>query len=282
MHYKIWNGRANSRRKSVEWQSLFSVLPGRRGGEVGGGGDGPVMMITRQDAECDDASLPAPPSHPKTELATCPPTKKVSMPTGSLCAERNVIGSALAADLTLLRRDIKAVAVLSMPKVGRASTATYTATNHDTSLLSGAAGGTGGRGGMMSTGTSVVGSSLPSRTVSPVVLSPALKLSPGRSRGSTRGAAGGASRRCGGGRGCRDGGKGPEGREDEERLEGVRQVSGFGSIRFFFLWFLFTPLSFHTGRTRWWLVVLERGRLLRLSLPPTVVAVPSGGSNAWQ
>ncbi|CAM9747199.1 unnamed protein product [Discosporangium mesarthrocarpum] len=39
---------------------------------------------------------------------------EVSMPTGSLCAERNVIGSALAADLTLLRRDIKIVAVLGM------------------------------------------------------------------------------------------------------------------------------------------------------------------------
>ncbi|CAM9922424.1 unnamed protein product, partial [Sphacelaria rigidula] len=39
---------------------------------------------------------------------------EVSMPTGSLCAERNVIGSALAADLALLRRDIKAVAVLAM------------------------------------------------------------------------------------------------------------------------------------------------------------------------
>jgi hypothetical protein len=35
------------------------------------------------------------------------------MPTGSLCAERNVIGTALAADITLKREDIKAVAVLS-------------------------------------------------------------------------------------------------------------------------------------------------------------------------
>ena len=39
---------------------------------------------------------------------------KVSMPTGSLCAERNVIGSALAADLTLRRQDIKIIAVLSL------------------------------------------------------------------------------------------------------------------------------------------------------------------------
>jgi hypothetical protein len=36
------------------------------------------------------------------------------MPTGSLCAERNVIGSALAADLTLRRQDIRIVAVLSL------------------------------------------------------------------------------------------------------------------------------------------------------------------------
>src|SRR6056297_1198468 len=36
---------------------------------------------------------------------------EVSMPTGSLCAERNAIGSALAADLTLKRRDLKVVAV---------------------------------------------------------------------------------------------------------------------------------------------------------------------------
>lgn len=39
---------------------------------------------------------------------------EVSMPTGSLCAERNAIGSALAADLTLSRRDLKIVAVLSL------------------------------------------------------------------------------------------------------------------------------------------------------------------------
>lgn len=36
------------------------------------------------------------------------------MPTGSLCAERNVIGSALADDLTLKRHHIKMVAVLSV------------------------------------------------------------------------------------------------------------------------------------------------------------------------
>jgi hypothetical protein len=36
---------------------------------------------------------------------------EVSMPTGSLCAERNVIGTALSADITLRREDIKIVAV---------------------------------------------------------------------------------------------------------------------------------------------------------------------------
>ena len=43
---------------------------------------------------------------------------EVSMPTGSLCAERNVIGTALANDPGLKREDLKMVAVLSvrMPK----------------------------------------------------------------------------------------------------------------------------------------------------------------------
>lgn len=39
---------------------------------------------------------------------------EVSMPTGSLCAERNVIGSALADDLTLRRTDLRMVAVLGL------------------------------------------------------------------------------------------------------------------------------------------------------------------------
>ena len=38
---------------------------------------------------------------------------EVSMPTGSLCAERNVIGSALADDMTLLRSDLKVLCVYS-------------------------------------------------------------------------------------------------------------------------------------------------------------------------
>ena len=36
------------------------------------------------------------------------------MPTGTLCAERNAIGNALAADQTLCRRHLQAVAVLSL------------------------------------------------------------------------------------------------------------------------------------------------------------------------
>lgn len=39
---------------------------------------------------------------------------EVSMPTGSLCAERNAIGSALASDPTLTRRAIKMIAVLGL------------------------------------------------------------------------------------------------------------------------------------------------------------------------
>ena len=40
---------------------------------------------------------------------------EVSMPTGSLCAERNVIGTALAQDPSLRRKHIKMVGVLSVP-----------------------------------------------------------------------------------------------------------------------------------------------------------------------
>lgn len=42
---------------------------------------------------------------------------EVSMPTGSLCAERNAIGSALAANPALKREEIKLVAVLSLPEL---------------------------------------------------------------------------------------------------------------------------------------------------------------------
>mmetsp|Transcript_3893 Transcript_3893/g.5942 ORF Transcript_3893/g.5942 Transcript_3893/m.5942 type:complete len:455 (-) Transcript_3893:464-1828(-) len=40
---------------------------------------------------------------------------EVSMPTGSLCAERNVIGTALAADPGLKRGDLRIIAVLAVP-----------------------------------------------------------------------------------------------------------------------------------------------------------------------
>ena len=43
---------------------------------------------------------------------------EVSMPTGSLCAERNCIGTAVAMDPSLRREDIKMLAVLSMPMIG--------------------------------------------------------------------------------------------------------------------------------------------------------------------
>jgi len=39
---------------------------------------------------------------------------EVSMPTGSLCSERNVIGTALASDQSLTRKDLCSIAVLSM------------------------------------------------------------------------------------------------------------------------------------------------------------------------
>eukprot|EP00392_Amoebophrya_sp_AT5.2_P005123 g5132.t1 len=42
---------------------------------------------------------------------------EVSMPTGSLCAERNCIGQAVAADPTLRREHIKLLAVLSLPMI---------------------------------------------------------------------------------------------------------------------------------------------------------------------
>jgi len=45
---------------------------------------------------------------------------EVSMPTGSLCAERNAIGTALAADMSLRRQDLRAVAVYAAPSVNEA------------------------------------------------------------------------------------------------------------------------------------------------------------------
>ena len=46
---------------------------------------------------------------------------EVSMPTGSLCAERNVIGTALAANLSLQRHHLKYIAVLSLSLDGSSS-----------------------------------------------------------------------------------------------------------------------------------------------------------------
>jgi len=48
---------------------------------------------------------------------------EVSMPTGSLCAERNVIGTALAQDPSLRRKHIKMVGVLSIPGLSAAGSA---------------------------------------------------------------------------------------------------------------------------------------------------------------
>jgi len=47
---------------------------------------------------------------------------EVSMPTGSLCAERNVIGSALATNPGLKREDLRLVAVLAVPLPNEEST----------------------------------------------------------------------------------------------------------------------------------------------------------------
>ena len=164
------------------------------------------------------------------------------MPTGSLCAERNVIGSALAADLSLLRSDIKAVAVLAVARLERPPTsASPGAVAADASFVSSAVADRSGGAGPASTGTSVMGSSAPSRVASPSTLTPALVSSPAGARG--RGGAGG-----------RGAGPGPSRRafsawawdaqdaaqgvgehsvvvgvenDDEERLEGVRQVGAF-------------------------------------------------------
>eukprot|EP01084_Bolivina_argentea_P258187 435175_1 len=49
----------------------------------------------------------------------CGTNMEVSMPTGSLCAERSAIGSALSSDFLLRRHDIKMIAVLGMPTLDR-------------------------------------------------------------------------------------------------------------------------------------------------------------------
>ncbi|OWZ09848.1 hypothetical protein PHMEG_00017384 [Phytophthora megakarya] len=58
---------------------------------------------------------------------------EVSMPTGSLCAERNAIGSALASDPTLTRRALKMIAVLglNLSASGTSSITSPTASERD-------------------------------------------------------------------------------------------------------------------------------------------------------
>ena len=59
---------------------------------------------------------------------------EVSMPTGSLCAERNAIGSALADDLGLMRQHLKIISVLSL----NLPTASTTTTDDETRKREGA------------------------------------------------------------------------------------------------------------------------------------------------
>lgn len=149
------------------------------------------------------------------------------MPTGSLCAERNVIGSALTADLSLLRRDIKAVAVLSVAHLDRPSPSAGVNANNGTGPSSG--GGGGGRSGpnagseigsglglglgLASAGTfSAVGSPVGSQVPSPLTLTPAGTAK--ESKPLLWGAENGGG-----------------GREDEKRLEGVRQVGKKGGMQ---------------------------------------------------
>ena len=67
---------------------------------------------------------------------------EVSMPTGSLCAERNVIGSALSANPHLQRQDLKLIAVLAVPPIESSAAgepvteATSFGMNHVTSYAS--------------------------------------------------------------------------------------------------------------------------------------------------
>lgn len=60
---------------------------------------------------------------------------EVSMPTGSLCAERNAIGSALASDPTLKRRAMKMIGVLSLNLGGASVTTSVTSVATQSSTL---------------------------------------------------------------------------------------------------------------------------------------------------
>lgn len=63
---------------------------------------------------------------------------EVSMPTGSLCAERNAIGSALASDPTLQRHALKMIGVLGLNLGGSASVSTSTTTMVSSTMAAGA------------------------------------------------------------------------------------------------------------------------------------------------
>jgi cytidine deaminase len=52
---------------------------------------------------------------------------EVSMPTGSLCSERNAIGSALSSDPSLCRKDLRMIAVLALGLEAHATTSTLSA-----------------------------------------------------------------------------------------------------------------------------------------------------------
>lgn len=66
------------------------------------------------------------------------------MPTGSLCAERNAIGTAFATDISLRRRDLSIIAVYSFPTIWKTASLATTESQldapaspriHDSSLV---------------------------------------------------------------------------------------------------------------------------------------------------
>jgi len=73
---------------------------------------------------------------------------EVSMPTGSLCAERNVIGTALAANPTLKRHHLKIIAVLSV-SASKSDSGSRSRESSSTSLVSYAQSANGSRRGSM-------------------------------------------------------------------------------------------------------------------------------------
>jgi hypothetical protein len=67
-----------------------------------------VLLVQSSSSNENDGRLQKPRLYRGTNM-------EVSMPTGSLCAERNVIGSALADNPSLKREDLKFIAVLQVP-----------------------------------------------------------------------------------------------------------------------------------------------------------------------